>query len=1004
MAQKLDERRGSEYDDSWKPPIDDADDLEDTYNSPTATDADLPEGHPSRTKTPEQLATAEAEPPAGSSTTAADQTEADQLGKGYTSEAKQKVRRKFWTRKKAIGGGIVGLLIGGSFGVFSILQGPFQIIQFAQWLSGPHMSANNEFSNSRATKLWRIIKYPHNPEMRRLGTHLNKYASRVEARWKDAGFEPKYDGPSNRLDRFILSPDVDTSAFRTAGVDVVDIGDGFHEIKFDEALYSKKGRLVFNEISKAAGYNKAVSALNTRVLRKRAGVTFKLFDGLERRDGESLLQYYKRLRDRWNTYYGSGELPTTRSTGADGPDEDTAPDPDTQGEADAGNHSADDITDSVDGGGIEAGRTTTLDKLNKGDGVLGVLCIAKAAGENYPKIQYAKIILPLIRQGTGIMSMGTQVMAGKKLNISELGAISSKFFSDAEISKGVKEGSWVTAKSIQAEMGRPQTGPDILPNAKPSRIGSNPIANAINGISKSIPGFGTACKVQSSAIGGFAVSLITGGVGGVIGDFALDQLFKSLNIDVVGFLTRLIAGKGVDTDAAGSTLGNFANYGARLAANDQALATGGTELTNDQEGQLDDDVRLAQAEHFESLPLSDRLFAMSEPNSLVSRFAVSQSPLANPDTLLSNTATLVSRIIPNLVSAFSSFGTSRASGEAVNNGYDYGFPMYGFTQAERDDPKNDPDRVATELDGIIKARTAAEEACNSKPHGPHPPDHDCNYIPSNVAEFNALYEKCFGTRIIPASGPEGVETFESLSTVNYFTNDGPEARPAYCQTGQPDDFPHLTISPAEAANDLRLWRFYIADTVIGHSMLCYEGEEASCKLFGYGGSTPSQTQTSPGSTKGQDTSAQTCQVGTDAGIGSTPDPNIKIRLCTVGGITVNVAIEGNVKAVLDGGGAAGLTYAGAGYRSYDSQVQLRKQHCGTSYYDIYEKPSGQCSPPTATPGNSMHEWGLAVDFTCNGSLIRDKNSRCFGWLEENQGLHKLLNLPSESWHWSPTGN
>ena len=57
-----------------------------------------------------------------------------------------------------------------------------------------------------------------------------------------------------------------------------------------------------------------------------------------------------------------------------------------------------------------------------------------------------------------------------------------------------------------------------------------------------------------------------------------------------------------------------------------------------------------------------------------------------------------------------------------------------------------------------------------------------------------------------------------------------------------------------------------------------------------------------------------------------------------------------------------------------------------------------CSPPTARPGQSMHEVGLAIDFSNCGS-----GSTCFRWLRANAGGYGFINLPSEPWHWSVNG-
>ena len=68
-----------------------------------------------------------------------------------------------------------------------------------------------------------------------------------------------------------------------------------------------------------------------------------------------------------------------------------------------------------------------------------------------------------------------------------------------------------------------------------------------------------------------------------------------------------------------------------------------------------------------------------------------------------------------------------------------------------------------------------------------------------------------------------------------------------------------------------------------------------------------------------------------------------------------------------------------------------------------KRPAGECGPPTARPGQSMHEWGLAVDITSAGGLIRSRNDPDWQWLATNAATYGLINLPSEPWHWSSSG-
>ena len=135
----------------------------------------------------------------------------------------------------------------------------------------------------------------------------------------------------------------------------------------------------------------------------------------------------------------------------------------------------------------------------------------------------------------------------------------------------------------------------------------------------------------------------------------------------------------------------------------------------------------------------------------------------------------------------------------------------------------------------------------------------------------------------------------------------------------------------------------------------------------------------------------------------TVPPDSDIELVTVGGITVNVLVEDQVRGILAAMSARGFNLGGGGYRSIESQIRLRRANCGTSDYAIWEMPASRCRPPTARPGLSQHEVGLAIDFTLNGRVLRTRNSDVFRALAEVAPQFGFYNLPSEPWHWSTTG-
>jgi LAS superfamily LD-carboxypeptidase LdcB len=110
-------------------------------------------------------------------------------------------------------------------------------------------------------------------------------------------------------------------------------------------------------------------------------------------------------------------------------------------------------------------------------------------------------------------------------------------------------------------------------------------------------------------------------------------------------------------------------------------------------------------------------------------------------------------------------------------------------------------------------------------------------------------------------------------------------------------------------------------------------------------------------------------------------------------------MEGQVQSLLNAARNSGLNLSGSGYRDPSRQVEVRRQNCGSSHYAIYEMSSSACRPPTAVPGSSQHEVGLAIDFT----NCATRSTACYQWLNANAANHGLYNLPSEPWHWSTTG-
>lgn len=116
----------------------------------------------------------------------------------------------------------------------------------------------------------------------------------------------------------------------------------------------------------------------------------------------------------------------------------------------------------------------------------------------------------------------------------------------------------------------------------------------------------------------------------------------------------------------------------------------------------------------------------------------------------------------------------------------------------------------------------------------------------------------------------------------------------------------------------------------------------------------------------------------------------------VDGIVVHERLAPFIRTLLAEAEVAGVALEGGGYRNSTAQQRLRAQNCP----DPVNSPASACSPPTAKVGQSLHEYGLAVDFTSGGELILDRTSAAYRFLEANSGWNGLEVHPQEPWHWS----
>lgn len=876
-----------------------------------------------------------------------------------------------FTKKQGVTGGIIGLIMFGGIGITSLVQGPLQYAHFAQMLKQFHFSNNDSFADGRTNRylFHRVRGSVGQAKMQtRLGITGNKIADSLELKMQErAGLRSLYDNRTGnlvgyeiidetRMTNTLIDADIDPNtdlAIVDGKPNVVGI-DGSTEVKGrvldiqinagGERTALKFRRSFHKSLTKSVGMNKIANSIAFRKSASRGGLDLHPFKRADRKINETAVDFARRLKEKWSEETKNGtrkpnepDLKTTNEEGTVTPESE---------EVDAA--SRDSIADA-NSGDKPGAKSRTAAKLGKVAAIgalgIGTLCAAHSISSNIDDVKHANIILPLMRMGTRVVSMGSQVMSGQDIDMEMLGIMSQTLSTE-------ETGSWAAARSIQAEKGQPLTGPDISPTAKPARASEKPaVLEMIDAIFERAGAVGSAA---CSGIGQFAIGAVTGGIVSGIASEAVSRVASAAGVNPLDkfaeWIVDTLAGDMVDVAATGADFGNMANYGARLAANEQAMSMGGAALTNTQVSELDNERIL----DFQKKDIFARVLDINEPSSVAAKVLFENNALM----IFTKEPLNLSALSTQILSGFSTLlATAFSPSVYAQESYDYGFDEYGFTLGEQEDSRFD--------DPYENARIVEEEI--------------------GLEKLVSDYGSCFPTKLNPStSAIEGTETMDYSKL---------EEQGTKCSDRNDEN--------------LSRYRFYIADTILTKSLSCYEGiDDNACREIGFGGPATKQPASQPGNVGvDQDTSGMQCPAGTaDGGIhqdyGPGKVPTVKIRICNVKGVTgVNASIAQSALEMINAAEAAGHTLTGSAFRSYEKQEELRITNgcpAGGS--------ANSCRVPTAPPGNSSHEVALAIDF--NNMCF--PNSTCpsspaWVWLTQNASTFGFKPLSSEAWHWSQDG-
>ncbi len=919
-----------------------------------------------------------------------------------------KKRRGFRvTKKQAITGGIVGLLVGGGLGVLSILTGPLQIVHAANLLKNFHFAGGEYTSTSRVGRFFEFYRTQPDPSLRNVSYPMEKvtthHMQQLSARGVSMEFNTPSGNNSRRISGLTIDPNTPDGAravqqLNAAEFNVSDTPDGKKHYEFRSDAGDREGTRRRRQALKIAAYSSergvVANAITKRLLIHRAGVDFHPFRNMRRTAGENVADLWVRVKERRAERVRTGQTtPNARFTGA----------PDTTAEGEQvrnpdSDRAAGNMNREVDNARRAKTPRTRLQIVSRLAGgtaaLVGTVCMAKNIGNAVKDYQYASIVLPMMRMGMSIVTMGSQVMSNQNVNMEELGAVVSDFY-DEETGT-----SFMSGRAMQATARQPLTGPDSPIKPTKDAVNNKPaLFNAID----SIPGVDGVCGIQefvtSIPIVGRVVNTISGAT-----EWGMDALLSTVGLStekLMESLVAVLAGDIVDPYAKGAVLGNYAAIGTRLAANDAAIATGGVQLTNEQATALRELHQASLREEFQNQNLATRLFNTHNSQSLLAQTVIKVSPSTSMQTNIGIALQSFSKIFTSILSSPFSLLTSSV-GAQDSESYDFGVEAYGFSveDLESEDFAN-PYVYIKELENEMQRREQEEEKC-IKIRGRE--DSDCDEEFSDINELNTgrstrwpsvsydiSGEQCFGTSV-SASGQliqgEAVDFIE---------------RPEACDS-----------------NDImwKRYRFYLLDTITAKSLACYEGiDDSACNELGFDGQLTADVpqESSPSAAIVGSTSETPCAPGTnDLGVetGYSGGNAYSIRLCGIPGF-VSDNEEGNGNLVRVNSTVSG-NWLELYERSQNQRINLRARGSFRSmerqsyFWNCYQSKRCNGGKLAARPGWSNHQMGFSVDIVMDGSDLtvaeceaRKNNYPIYRFLAENApALGIQADVSSECWHWT----
>jgi hypothetical protein len=865
-----------------------------------------------------------------------------------------------------IGSGIIGVVFGGI-----ITQGPLEMIHFSRLLQKFHMSRNEDFGEDRGNKLM-LYAMAGKAEKGRLGAVTNVFADKWEKKMiKETGLRPLFNSKTGRLEAYeIISNKKDRfDALREVLDRNPELRDSFQQIadrgaeirSRDEALARgyirgspsrgsspeiaqnhyiidqrdidergfKQTRVFTKKVGSSVVRSKVVGAIGSRLLIKRGGITMHFFNNVKKKVDRTASanqrlkndeEYQKNVLKRWADSVKIGVIrgSPTQTDKNGKPNDATA-----QGQAasDETNKAVEEVSKAG-----QAGTDTSVlrSKLVAGGGAalaVGVFCSLKDIGKQADEFKFKNTIQVMQRMGFGVIAMGGQEMAGDGLNANEVGVMTKRLY-DKE--KGT---TWTDAESIRAEQGL--SGGEAMPEAaRLENVANRPdLFVLVDTVASAVPPLKLACDAFNAVAGLPIIRDISGAVSS-IGTGAADLALKPAGSSVEELTNQglaAIAGEGVNALAKGGEFGNLANAGAFMAGNDQAVAGGGTALSDTEVAQLKDQRNQLDAQERSQKTFIARYFDPYDSASLTGKAV---------DTMPHSVSQMAALLNPLRLfgSSFSSLNTLFAPKTMAAQKYDYGVKTYGFSLADQQDPRfDDPYANADIVEPQLQALNEKYGKCFGTSVDESGGLHSDKMVNVLKLEKDSEYQDCRGhtsTAYTPPSS-ENSGVSKLLARLNPF------ASPAVSAAAG---------TTAQSAEDVMFtrYRFYIADTIDAKSLACWEDNESACAELGFGNSG---------------------RIPQDESVGSGLQcPSDLSKTVSVSGFTYyQMPAAENGEYTFDPGAVEAQRYG-------QKELVCVLYTVAKNYKEKYGTKSTVKVGDLNASGHASHKWGVAADLNAKGAL------------------------------------